>query len=155
MLLRRTASSAIWTTSFLTALVVSLLLAGCGDSGPEMAPVSGIVTVDGQPVANAAVMFVPEAGGRPATGLTDAEGKFSLETLKPGDGALVGKHKVTVTGVKTTGVQATEDGLSGSVDPGQVREEWFVPQKYSKPDTSGLTQEVTQGMPPVELKLSK
>jgi hypothetical protein len=139
----------------LSAAAVSLLLVGCGDSVPAMAPVSGVVTVDGQPVEGATVTFVPEAGGRPAIGLTNAEGKFTLETLKPGDGALVGKHKVTVTGVRTTGVQATEDGLSGLVDPSKVREEWFVPQKYSKPDTSGLTQEVTKGMGPVELNLSK
>jgi len=155
MPLLRGVASAVWTSSFLAASIVALLACGCGDSGPQMAPVSGVVTVDGAPVANAAVMFVPEAGGRPATGLTDAEGKFSLETMEPGDGALVGKHKVTVTGVKTTGIQATEDGLSGAVDPSQIREEWFVPQKYSKPDTSGLTQDVTDDMPPVELKLSK
>ncbi len=100
-------------------------------------------------------MFVPAEGGRPATGITDAQGKFSLETMKPGDGALVGKHKVTVTGVRTTGVEATEDGLSGAIDPSKVRQEWFVPQKYSNPGTSGLTQEVTRGMEPVELKLAK
>lgn len=152
MSLLRPAASAVWIAA---SLILSVsLLTGCGDSGPDMAPVTGVVTLDGAPVENAAVMFVPEAGGRPATGLTDAEGKFSLETLKPGDGALVGKHKVTVTGVKVTGIQATEDGLSGAVNPGEVREQWFVPQKYSTPDSSGLTQEVADGMPAVELKLS-
>ena len=148
--------AALPRSCFVLLAIAGLAFAvGCGKSGPEMAPVSGVVTLDGAPVANASVMFMPEGGGRPATGLTDAQGKFALETMEPGDGALVGKHKVTVTGVKTTGIEATEDGLSGSVDPSKVREEWFVPQKYSKPDTSGLTQEVASDMPPVELKLTK
>ena len=153
MLMSRPALPAVFALPLLSLATIACVT-GCGSSGPAMAPVSGVVTVDGAPVENAAVMFVPEGGGRPATGLTDADGKFSLETLEPGDGALVGNHKVTVTGVKTTGIQATEDGLSGVVDPSQVKEEWFVPQKYSKPDTSGLTQEVKRGMEPVELKLS-
>lgn len=152
MPLPRSAASIRWVPLVLIALVGTAII-GCGSSGPEMAPVTGVVTLDGAPVADAAVMFMPEGGGRPATGVTDAEGKFALETAEPGDGALIGKHKVTVTGVKVTGMQATEDGLSGVVDPSQIKEEWFVPQKYSKPETSGLTQEVTGDMPPVELKL--
>ena len=155
MPLPRLTALAVRNGSFLAAAYVAAMLSGCGDAGPHMAPVSGVVTLDGSPVANAAVMFVPEGGGRPATGLTDEEGKFSLETMKPGDGALVGKHQVTVTGVKTTGIEATADGLSGAVDPNKIREEWFVPQKYSKAETSGLSQEVAEDMPPVELKLTK
>ena len=68
---------------------------GCG-SNSKMAAVSGSVTYRGQPLANAQVNFAPVAGGPIATGQTDASGKFQLGTMSINDGALVGKHKVSV-----------------------------------------------------------
>src|SRR5262245_51132847 len=44
---------------------IVLALAGCGPGGPEIAHVAGRVTMDGKPLSNAAVVFVPETG-RPA-----------------------------------------------------------------------------------------
>jgi hypothetical protein len=56
-----------------------------------------VVKLDGQPVANAAVVFVPRTpGGREAYGSTDATGTFRLTTTKPDDGALPGKYKVVI-----------------------------------------------------------
>ena len=81
--------------------LVLVFLAGCG--GPVMAPVKGRVTCNGKPVAEAAVTFNPAARseedkepGKPATGFTDADGNYVLSTFKNYDGALVGKHRVTV-----------------------------------------------------------
>jgi len=48
------------------------------------------------PVAGAAVAFSPLAGGRRATGVTDAEGRFRLTTFRPGDGAVLGEHVASV-----------------------------------------------------------
>src|SRR5215210_2304472 len=44
--------------SFLVVLLAAL--AGCGKSGPQIAPVHGHVTLDGQPLMNADVMFQPD-----------------------------------------------------------------------------------------------
>jgi hypothetical protein len=136
------------------AITFLVLLAGCGPSGPAMVKVTGTVTLDGAPVAGANVMFMPASTGKPAQGVTDAAGKFELNTNpdKPGDGAQEGEYIVGVRGVKTTGVQANPDGTSA--DASQVREEWFVPQRYSYPNTSGLRQTVAKDMQPVELKLT-
>lgn len=135
------------------AILGCFLLAGCG-MGSSMAHVTGTVTLDGQPVKDAVVTFAPHEG-QPATGVTNAEGKFTLQTREPGDGVLVGLHDVTIIGVKTSGgPPPTADGLSGAVDMRQVKQEWFIPQRYSVRETAGLTQEVTPGMPPVELKLT-
>ena len=41
-------------------------------------------------------MFRPTKG-RPAVGTADRDGRFSLLTFRPGDGALLGQHVVTVT----------------------------------------------------------
>jgi hypothetical protein len=84
--------------------VLPLLLAvGCG--GPhKVARVSGRVTLDGKPLANAAVVFQPIAGkgkvdpGPGSGGFTDAEGRYTLTlTGKNTRGAVVGKHKVQIT----------------------------------------------------------
>jgi hypothetical protein len=71
-----------------------LACAGCG-GGPV--PVSGVVTLDGQPLPQATVTFLPLGQGRTASGFTDAEGRFHLSTLEQRDGALPGEYKVTVT----------------------------------------------------------
>ena len=142
----------------ISVLQICLLLAlacsaGCGGSS-TMAPVTGIVTLDGKPVKDAVVTFAPRAEGQPATAVSDADGKFELQTREPGDGALIGMHDVTVIGVRTSGgPPPTPDGLSGAVDMRQIKQEWFIPQRYSVRETAGLTWDVKRGMPPVELKL--
>lgn len=133
-------------------LLAGLVLCLACQRGPKLVPVTGVVLLDGKPVANAAVLFIPPEG-RPAEGTTDAEGKFTLQTFQPGDGALVGLHDVTVTGVRVHGVTATADGLSDA-DPSKVRYEWFVPQRYSVRETSQLKVEVKPGMGPVTLELA-
>ena len=57
------------------ALLILLLMVGCGPSRPRLYPVTGTVTYKDQPVAGAQVTFV-SAEGRPAQGTTDAAGKF-------------------------------------------------------------------------------
>ena len=138
----------------LALLSLVALSIGCGPPALKLVPVSGVVTVDGKPIEGAAVMFSPEAGGRPAVGLTDAMGHFQLTTLKANDGALVGSHLVTVTKLETTGVEADDEGLSTPLTS-EVKQIWHVPKKYSSTKTSGLTAEVKEEMPAVELKLSK
>jgi hypothetical protein len=82
-----------------------VVFSGCGGSNEyETTPVSGVVTCQGKPVGNATVNFTPllDASrapgqrGRPALGLTDKDGRFTLTTYNDGDGAIVGKHTVTV-----------------------------------------------------------
>ena len=73
------------------------LTIGCGPSRPAMAPVSGKILQKGQPLEGATVVFVSAGGGRPSMGVTDAEGKFTLEAFNKGDGAVVGNHVVTVS----------------------------------------------------------
>jgi len=113
-------------------------LAGCGDRGPRLVPVSGVVTLDGKPVADAGVMFKPAGNLPPASATTDAEGKFRLATLnKPG--AVLGEHRVSIVKQETTGV-----GDFGAVGPGGAKVTWIVPKKYSVPESSGLKATVTE-----------
>jgi hypothetical protein len=79
-------------------LVFSLFcgIAGCGESGPTLAPVKGKVTMGGQPLKNVDVIFQPEQGGQPAIGKTDDSGSYSVFTAGKA-GAMPGKHKVAIT----------------------------------------------------------
>lgn len=66
------------------ALAVGLIFfVGCGGGpNPELLPVSGVVTIDGKPLPNAAVRFVPMEEGLDgnfiASAITDKKGEFSL-----------------------------------------------------------------------------
>jgi hypothetical protein len=87
------------TTKFIgIGLLLTLLVAagGCGSGGPAIAPVSGRVTLDSQPVNEAQVVFQPEAGGAPSTGFTDRDGKYELGYKRGRMGALIGRHSVRI-----------------------------------------------------------
>ena len=79
--------------------------AGCG-SGSKYVPVSGVVTLNGKPYPNAAVMFQPVGGkdnqnpGRGSSGLTDQNGRFVLKTDDGVDGAVIGTHQVKIITVE-------------------------------------------------------
>jgi hypothetical protein len=77
-------------------LAAAALFAGCGPSGPEIAYVTGRVTIDGKPLPNATVLFVPE-NGRPAGAATDADGNYVLYFAQGRLGAIPGKSSVRIT----------------------------------------------------------
>ncbi len=110
------------------ALAVSaVLVSGCGggSGGFATAKVRGKVTFDGQPVADASVTFTPQKSadggktgqtGKSAAGTTDKDGVFVLSTYGQGDGAVVGKHSVTV------GSNDADKPLAGKCPPDLVLE---------------------------------
>lgn len=84
----------------LLLVLLVLLISGCGGGEFDTAPVTGVITVNGQPVENASVTFTPQVEGQEvpiSTGMTDAEGRYELTlTATQQPGAVVGKHTVTV-----------------------------------------------------------
>jgi hypothetical protein len=117
------------------AAVLILAAAGCGGSGPKVVPVSGTVTIDGQPLSYGHVQVLP-AGFRPASGRLDGSGRFTLTTTTPNDGCAVGTHPVVV--------------LAGeSINADTMK--WHAPQKYADVKTSDLT--VTISGPTDDLKI--
>jgi hypothetical protein len=92
--------SIIRSLEFRICLVVGacnlVLLLGCGKpEHPEVGRVSGVVTLDGQPLPDATVMFQPTEG-RASIATTDSAGKYSLIYLDGVPGALLGSHKVII-----------------------------------------------------------
>lgn len=80
---------------------VLLVVVGCS-SRPAIVPVSGLVTLDGKPLANAHVAFQSVGGsksnaGAGSFGFTDESGRYTLQLID-GDqpGAVVGDYRVEI-----------------------------------------------------------
>jgi hypothetical protein len=128
-------------------------LLGCGADTNKLegvVPVSGTVTQNGTPLEGAAVSFAPAGGGRSASGKTDAAGKFTLTTLNPGDGAMPGEYKVTITKKEMVGKEYTEEEANAYYNEHQKQPpapemKNLIDEKYSNADTSGLMASVPEG----------
>ncbi len=86
--------------------MIVLSTAGCGGPGYPLANVSGTVSMNGKPLADANVTFSPAGGqsGPSSSGKTDSEGKFELVTIDlDHPGAVPGQHRVTITTAQATG----------------------------------------------------
>ena len=58
--------------------------------------VTGTVTLDGVPLANARIVFQPESQYRASYGVTDSQGSYELIYLRDVAGAVIGRHKVLI-----------------------------------------------------------
>jgi hypothetical protein len=98
--------------------------------------VSGTVTLDGKPLPDAVVRFIPTGDGtapaRPALGRTNSNGSYSLEFSTSLSGALPGSYRVEIS----TG-RLPDDGRKGVRIPGAPE---TVPDSYNSKST--LVEEV-------------
>ncbi len=129
----------------LRSAVCGLVLTVAGCSGKGLVPVEGqVVYPDGTPVkgldGGQVVFRSAGTGGASsnATGTIDAEGRFKLGSLTPGDGAARGTYQVLITPPDPTG----DVPLPRAIDP-----------KYEKFETSGLEVEVKAEPNTVTLKV--
>src|SRR5262249_29977763 len=125
------------------------------------------VTLDGNPVAGATVMFVPVGDqGRPAQALTGPDGSFRLATTSK-EGAGRGEYQVLVT--KTTGMLAPgalpsspaapalrmQRGRGASAKPGDKSLQSLLPETYGDTATTPFRFAVPHtGIVVLELKSS-
>jgi hypothetical protein len=148
---------------FVAAACLLVGLVGCSGGGGSLnsAAVTGTVTRGGKPVEGAMVSFVPQGqGARAAFGTTDASGRFSLTTLKPGDGAMPGLYGVTVEKASATApASAPTPGLDPTTPEGMAaaraayesskatgnqsqKPTDLLPEKFKAVATSGLKADV-------------
>ncbi|MFI4877114.1 MAG: hypothetical protein ACIALR_17300 [Blastopirellula sp. JB062] len=123
-----------------------LLTTGCGKLGQwsesrqvMLYPVSGVVTLDGEPIDGAQVLLQPEEEAKQSLigmGETDASGRFSIVTVQAGEGAIAGPHKVRV--VKTI-VTDDRTGFDPEAYVPPVIEKNVLPAKYDSFEKSGLS----------------
>src|SRR5438105_276136 len=95
-------------------LVPALFCVSCGGPSVKLNPVEGTVIYKGQPLEGATVSFHPQAPDKPnptpSTGVTDAEGKFTLKTGDY-DGAPAGDYVVTLIKSVQVGAAAGKKGM--------------------------------------------
>jgi hypothetical protein len=118
-------------------LAVVLLSSGCGDGGPKRASVSGRVTIDGQPLPEGAITFIPEPPNQgPTAGGIIREGDYKIEGSK---GPIVGLNRVEVRGAIRTGRTVPDPRMPSM----QIDEVLNVPRRYHSP--SELTRALSSG----------
>ncbi len=127
------------------------VLSACSSS--EIAPVSGRVTLNGEPVGPGTVMFMPDSKrgtkGKAATGHFGEDGTYQLGTHKEDDGALIGHHKVIIR------PRSDDDAEGGADAEGFVHpRETSIPLKYGNPRVPELEFEVQPGANQADFDLS-
>lgn len=135
-------------TAFVLVLAAST---GCSD-GPKIVKVSGTLTRNGKPVPHLTVNFIP-ANGRPSWGLSDDDGRFTLEYDDTIKGALVGPHTVWVVWRPSS---PAEEMASQGLTKGKVtRPDDYkaIAEKYGNEKTTPLKIEIVKSVDDLEIKL--
>ena len=131
---------------FVVLAAVAMTPLACGQSGPEMASVSGKVTYNGKPVTKGTITFVTASpGGRNATGAIQPDGSYKLQTENPGDGAQLGDYNVTV--------YAHDEEVLQYTPTTPVKPKPLTPAKYENPKTTDLKATVKKGSNPLDFEL--
>lgn len=125
----------------LVGIVTMLGALGCGAANPPTNQVTGTVTLDGKPVADANVQFMPvDIEATSAFGKTDASGVYTLRTFGESDGAMPGKFKVSVK--KTEQVQQGVQKDGEHVGEPILVDKNVLPEKYMTKASTPLEFEV-------------
>jgi len=124
-----------------------LVFAGCSGRPKNIArKVSGKITLGGQPLAGALVMFTPVEAGSPSVGRTDSGGNYNLVWAQTQgrkiEGAQIGEHVVKISTFADSAATAT---------PSRQEVAEKVPYKYRV--ESPPTATVTKGVNVINIEL--
>lgn len=109
--------------------LLAIAAPGCDNKGYKVVEVSGLVTLDGQPVPGSVVNFQPIADGSDnvgpgSTGRCDEQGRYTLMTIHDEPGAVVGRHRIRIVSY------SPESPVVGDSDARGTPKEKF-PTKYN------------------------
>lgn len=157
-------------------LMMLAVVIGCGDSGPLLIPVTGTVSLDGQPLVFKSVTLLPIEGtpGHGASGFTDGAGSLTLLALVPGairdfKGCPPGRYQVVITEPllpmtedsfrdASQNVVDSENAPAVAVFVPKSRpkrnEKGVIPSIYTSTTSSPLVVEVAEGSEIITLELN-
>ena len=121
----------------------------CGGGAIKTEGVTGVVTLDGEPLPNATVYFTPvdkASGAQQSVGRTNELGEYKLQTLlgAADAGTTPGDYVVTIDCVDEVPTGGTKLNDEGEEVP-ETEEIQRVPARYLNASTSGLTATVVKG----------
>ena len=148
--------------SIFSALLVGLLLCvGCGPKGRSLQVeyVEGVITLDGQPIGEASVTFIPVNGGdgtETAGGYSDAQGAYKLTSMNgdPEKGAIAGEYRTIVSKIvvndPTAGLSDEEAAKFSGVASTQTQ---LLHKIYQDRKNTPLSFTVTKGKNKIDIEL--
>ena len=132
------------------AVLVPLLISGCGRSVP-LGQVDGTVRLDGQPIGQVMVVFIPEDPRLPQSmGITDERGQFKLRCGKQGAGGAIGNHRVTL--VDAAAAPATK-GAMRNRPRGALPPTSRIPAIYNRADSTPLREAIAAGSQAIAIEI--
>jgi len=130
-------------TACRAAILIVIVVTGCHRSSQE-SQVSGVVTLDGNPIGPGMIVFAPVDGGKPATGSIEGSGSYALITSRE-PGLAAGKYKVAIS-IRELPANVKR---SDQIPPGKL----LIPERYEQSTTSGLEYEVAPGGNTIDIAL--
>lgn len=139
-------ANSIWSGTWLVAgLGIAMMgCSGCSDPGPKRFPISGTVTLDGQPLDRATLILTPQGHGRAAAACIDA-GKFELTSI---DGPTQGTFHIRINPLDPMSADLNE-GPNASLQDTRHGSH-LLPLRYQR---DGLLQVTIDGQPHQQLDL--
>lgn len=137
--------------ALITSIAMLPLTLGCGGDGLKLSKAVGTVTYKNQPLEGANVKFYPPTGPV-AVGITDANGKFSMNTNGRA-GANLGLNRVSITkmssgsGAAQTNTAMTPEDMKNMAKANMKKADTgpksLIPEKYGDADSGLLTADVS------------
>jgi hypothetical protein len=124
-------------------LFVCIALTSCSEVEPlevTNATLQGTVTYQGKPVPYALVIAVSTAGTSSATANADADGKYSMTNVPLG-GVQIAVNTAAGKGMMMGKMMSKQKGGQAGPAPQMVD----VPEKFFKPESSGITTNIVDG----------
>lgn len=114
------------------AVLSGTLSVGCDNGRLGRSGVSGSVTLDGSPVAEGTVSFVPVGGTQgPLTGGNIVAGRYAIAR---GDGPLAGTYRVDIVALRGKGKKRLD--MMGKETEEEEKEDFLPKGKYSGPSST-------------------
>lgn len=139
-------------------LLFSVFWTGCEKPNPygiETHYVEGLVTLDGKPLVDAVVSFVPKTSGmgEDAAGRSNAKGIYKVSSLRglPEKGAMEGDYAITVSKSEKVDLAVPKMTLDG--EPITFEMKNILPSDYKDPAKTPLSAKVVKGKNRIDLNL--
>ena len=144
--------------SCLAAWLIMIFMVGCADRGKPLQVefVQGTVSLDGEPVSEANVSFIPidqEGQTERAGGYSDNHGRYRLTSANgnPEQGAVAGEYRIVVQKILTETIPSPDpdDGSASAV----FKTTHMLPEIYRDRKKTPLAATVNKGKNTIDIEL--